>query len=173
MEYELLIVGKANELVGYVIRKVGLPKLESTNIYTTAQKDEAVEDLMDLNRRAMLREFWPVPTDPEVVKLIEDPDFAPVEYDEVDVPDLENSKVVYDMKPGPAQIDPATGLVSSFAADEIKYDDAGLPIINWMASEIVYKKELQPKRTNGKSRIEKACEAVAERRMGGERIERF
>lgn len=167
MEYELLAVGKEDELVGYVIRKVGLPKLESTNIYTTAQKDEAVEDLMDLNKRAALRQFWPAPTDPEVMALLQDPDFAPVEYDEVDVPDLENSKVVYDTKPGPPIVEVYDGASRTigFGPDEVKYDDTGQPAINWMASEIVYKKEQVPKRTDGKSRIEKACEAVAEQRM--------
>lgn len=164
MEYELLAVGKADELIGYVIHKVGLPKLDSTNIYTPAEKDEAVEDLMDLNERAKLRAFWPMPTDPEVQSLISDPDFDPIEYDEVDVPDIENSDIVYDTKPGPQiTTDPAGNPI--FGPDEIKYDDVGKPIINWMASAIIYKKARQPRRTQGKGRIEVASERVARSRM--------
>ncbi len=166
MEFELVAVATQDGLViGYAIKKVGLPKLESVNLYTPEEIGEAREFMRDLNDRAALREFWPMPNDPEVQALISNPEFDPIEYDEVDVIDMENSKLVYDMKPGPPQLDPHTGVVESFASDEVKYDEVGQPIINWMASEVAYKKELQPKRTQGKSRIEVASERVARARM--------
>ncbi len=164
MEYELLAVGKSDGLVGYVIRKVGLLKLESINIFGVREEDEAIEMLMDLNHKAKLRQFWPSPFDTSVEKLMADPDFLPVEYDLVEVPDVENSDIVYDTKPG-AKILDSNGEVTGFAPDEVKYDEQGKPIINWMASNIVYKKEKQPKRTQGRSRLDAAMEYVANERM--------
>lgn len=165
MEYELVEIASLQEdgvSYGFAIKRVGHDKLTGINILSY---EEGSVHVNDMNERAELRRFWPMPTDPEVQALIDDPAFEPVEYDEVDVPDMDASKIVYDMKPGPPQIDPTTGLISGFAADEIKYDDEGRPIVNWMASEIVYKKERQPRRTQGKSRIEMASERVARERM--------
>lgn len=145
MEYELAVVATQNGLViGYAIKKTGLPKFESVNIYQPDEVGEARDDIRDLNKRAALREFWPTPDDLEVQALINDPDFCPVEYDEVDTIDMENSTLVY---------------------DEVPSLETGGPSINWPASEVVYKKEFQPKRTQEKSRIELASQHVAHARL--------
>lgn len=164
MEYELIAVDLQGE-IGYIVRKSGLYKLEGTNIYRADEFDEAEAHVEDMNDRAALRAYWPMPSDPDVEALLMDPAFDPVEYDEVDVIDIENSEIVHDAKPG-ARIgtDPVSG-DPIFGPREIKYDDTGLPSINWMASSVVYKKEWQPKRTQNKSRIEVASERVARARL--------
>lgn len=149
---------------GYVIKKVGLPKLESVNIYTPEEYDEACAQVNYLNEITTLREFWPAPTDPEVEALIDDPEFEPVQYDAVEVPDMDNSDLVYDTKPG-ARIGTDEQGNPVFGPDEVKYDEEGKPTVNYRLSTITYKVEQTPRLTDTRSRIDTACEMIARKRM--------
>lgn len=154
----VVVVGLADKS-GFVIRHEESDKLESVWILTA---DEAQEQADQINFQAKLAEHLPNAHDPEVQALVNDPDFSPVEYEDVEVPDYERSNIVYVTKPGRKII--ADGEVA-FAPDEIKYDDTGQPVINWQASDVVTKIEKQPKRVSGLGRIGAAVEQVAHKRL--------
>lgn len=166
MEYELVAIagGEEGHLIGFVIKRANLPKLEGTNIYAPDEYEEAKEQVRYLNEATALRQFWPMPNEPEVEELLNDPGFEPVEYDMVEVPDLDNSELTYDMKPGPQIATDPTGN-PVFGEDEVKYDDVGKPSINYSASTIFYKKVKAPRQTDVRGRIDRACEIVARNRM--------
>jgi hypothetical protein len=149
-------------LVGYAIRRG--QKLEGTNIYTPGELAEAKRQVAFLNEAIMLKMFWPLPTEPEVQLLLNDPSFEPPEFDEIQVPDMENSTLVYDVKPGP-QIGADEFNVPIYGPDEVKYDETGLPQVNWMSSTIVYKTVREPRGTDLRKRVDMACEIVARARV--------
>lgn len=82
--YEVLkvtdIVGNGR---GYVVRKIDSERLDSINIWTDLE--EVRDYVTDANNRAMLTQFWPDPADPDVTALVNDPDFAPLEFKEEEV----------------------------------------------------------------------------------------
>lgn len=99
MKYEAVyLYTGTNQFIGVAIKKVGLPKLQSVNIWTDSPED--VEDfkstLAGLNDEENLRQFWPDANDPDVATLVENPDWWPLELHEEQVPDWENSTIVDD-----------------------------------------------------------------------------
>src|SRR5665213_4322537 len=88
--------------IGYGIRNPaeradsdGVVKLQSANVYVEGQEAKLNEQLELLNQNADLRAFWPNPKDPEVLALLEDRSFMPIEYEERQVVDDENSHYVW------------------------------------------------------------------------------
>jgi hypothetical protein len=167
-QYELVeVVAIGDEMVvgdtlGYAVKKAGLPKLEGTNLYREDELDEALAYVKSLNEAAELQQFMPRFDDPDVQVLLNDPNFEAVEYEDVEVPDWENSKVVYktvEEEDIPALF--ARGEVDQFG--RILGTDGG-PVIDYTRSNIITKIGRFPKRTDTKSRIDKAREQVARAR---------
>lgn len=64
------------EFVGYCIR--GEHKLQSTNIYFENETDQLNEQLSRLNTNIGLKQHWPTAEDPDVVAILNDETFMPV-----------------------------------------------------------------------------------------------
>jgi hypothetical protein len=184
MKYEAVyLYTNTNQFVGVAIKKVGAPKLESVNIWSDSEEEVAdfKRTLAGLNDEGRLRQFWPDAMDPEVVELVEDPEWEPLELHEETVIDWENSTVVavkqpvwgYEFNPNiGAQIgvdehgqpvfeggaapakNPQTGEVEWQDTDEIDRD----------ASTFVQKKAMVPDPQEAQDRYFKAQEIVARRR---------
>lgn len=140
MSYEAVyLYNNRNEFVGVAIKKVDAPKLQSVNIWR--QTDEEIEEfkktLAGLNDENKLRKFWPDAHDPEVGRLVENPDWEPLELHEEDVPDWERSTIVDDEFGG----------------------------IDAEQSTIVYMKAGVPDPTEAQNRYHKAQEVVARARL--------
>lgn len=82
--------------LGYVVLKEGTEKLADTNLWTEEQSDELREHVADLNRRIELKNHWPESRDPELLALIDDPDFEPLVYGEIEVVDEEETQRLVD-----------------------------------------------------------------------------
>lgn len=144
MQYQpVFVYDQANQLLGMGIAKIGVPKLQSVNLWANTPED--IEDfkrtLSKLNGEATLKAFWPEADDQHVAELVKDPEWEPIQnWSEEDVPDWENSLVVLDEF---ESIDP----------DE---------------STIVYKRAMVPDATEVQQRYYKAQETVARRRAEAE-----
>jgi hypothetical protein len=78
MSYDIVkVVNEQNDELGWAISKDNMLKLTSIHLYESyfAVKEEVVE----LNKRALLSNFWPDPKDPEVKAIIDDPDFFTID----------------------------------------------------------------------------------------------
>lgn len=140
MQYEAVyLYTNQNKFVGVAIRKAGVEKFQSVNIWTDSPTD--VEDfkktLAALNDESNLRQFWPSANDYEVLELVENPDWEPLELHEADVPDWDASTIVDDEFNG----------------------------IDMELSTIVYKKAMVPNPTEAQDRYFKAQERVARARL--------
>jgi hypothetical protein len=81
--FELLKVTDFDDIErGYVVARIGTEKLEDTNLWP--ELNEARDHVTEANNLALLRQFWPNPNEPEVQDLINDPDFSPLKYHEVE-----------------------------------------------------------------------------------------
>lgn len=140
--------------VGYGI-KGDAPKLQTTNIYVEGEEAKLKEQLSSLNQTQDIRAFWPNPKDPEVLALLADESFVPIEYEEREVVDDEHSYYVWQQEPEVDETGMPTGrMVQGSALDE-------------GASVIRYKMGRVPKRpTDVMWRIKRASEVVARRRAG-------
>jgi hypothetical protein len=79
--YEIVRVTQLDGVeIGYAIWRVDTLKFEDTNIYEPDAKglDERVAEL---NENLRLRPFWPDARDPELMALIQNPDWEPIELD--------------------------------------------------------------------------------------------
>ena len=140
MKYEAVyLYTNTNQFVGVAIKKVGVAKLDSVNIWSDSPED--IEDfkktLNDLNDESALRQFWPPAHDEEVGRLVNTDSWEPLELHEEDVPDWENSTIVDDEFGG----------------------------IDMDQSNIVYRKAWVPDPTEAQNRYYKAQEQVARARM--------
>ena len=126
-----------NEFIGAAIKKAGVPKLESVNIWTTEETEDFKETLSGLNDEDRLRQYWPDAHDPEVGELVENPEWEPLELHEEQVPDWDQSELVEDEFGG----------------------------IDTAKSNIVYVKAWVPDPTDAQNRYYKAQETVARHRM--------
>jgi hypothetical protein len=126
-----------NQFVGAAIKKVGVLKLDSVNIWTQEEAANFKKTLDGLNDENELRQFWPDAHDPEVGELVENPDWEPLKLEEADVPDWDNSDIVEDEFGG----------------------------IDGERSTVVYKKAMVPDPTEAQQRYYKAQEIVARRRL--------
>jgi hypothetical protein len=139
MQYEAVyLYTGTQEFIGVAIKKVGVNKLQSVNIWSDSPSD--VEDfkstLAGLNDEEVLRQHWPSAGDPDVVTLVENPDWWPLKLSEELVPDWENSVVVDDEFGG----------------------------IDTEQSKIVYKTAMVPDPQEAQQRYFKAQETVARNR---------
>jgi hypothetical protein len=126
-----------NQFVGAAIKKAGVLKLDSVNIWTQEEAANFKKTLDGLNDENELRQFWPDAHDPEVGELVENPDWEPLKLEEADVPDWDNSDIVEDEFGG----------------------------IDGERSTVVYKKAMVPDPTEAQQRYYKAQEIVARRRL--------
>lgn len=135
---------------GYVVRKIGTEKLEDTNLWS--ELGEVREHVTDANNLALLRQYWPNPNEPEVVALIEDPDFFPLEYEEVeDIADYEELGEQVQRNEVRLVLDEDTGAHSIHPNDKHKV-------------RTIKKQELKDP-SQPMQRFHKACEAVAQDRL--------
>lgn len=140
MQYEAVyLYTNTNQFVGVAIKKVGVEKLQSVNIWTNSPED--VEDfkktLSDLNHEGDLRQFWPDAHDPEVGELVENPEWEPLVLHLGRVPDWDASTIVDDEFGG----------------------------IDQEQSTFVYKDAMVPDPTEAQARYFKAQEIVARKRL--------
>lgn len=169
MKYEAVyLYNNRNEFLGVGIKKTNAPQLQSVNIWSDS--DEEIEDfrktLAGLNDEGALREHWPQAMDPEVIELVENPDWEPLELHEASVPDWENATLVYKRdsvwgydydgatdqvlpRPGPE------GKVEWKDSEEIDYDQSTIP----------HKQAMVPDPKEVQDRYFKAQEIVARRRL--------
>lgn len=140
--------------VGYTIRDPQKPKLQTTNIYSAEEEEQLAKRLAELNKSVEVNAAWPDPRDPEVIALLVDQNFEPVEMAEQQVIDEDASFLVWIQVP---EVD-ALGAETGKMVDGEEYD----PI----ASVPVYKTVMAPVRPSDVvERTHKAQEIVANRRV--------
>lgn len=95
MSYEaVLIYNTTGSFIGYGIR--GQNKLQSTNIWIEDELNSLNTRLAELNQGSNIKAYWPHPQDPEVVALLNDPEFHPIEYVDSEAIDEEKSYLVFE-----------------------------------------------------------------------------
>jgi len=156
MSYEeVLIYSKTGAFVGWGIKGSEIDKLQSANLWTEAEQEKLAKRLNELNENVDLNATWPHPQDPDVLQLLADKNFVPIEYEERQVVDDDHSDYVWEQVP--------------------ETDDNGVPTgrfvdgenIDRQASVIRYKMDWLPKRPSDVMwRIKKASEVVARKRAG-------
>lgn len=179
MKYEAVyLYNNRAEFIGAAIKKVDADLLQSVNIWhdTEEEFEDFRKTLASLNDEDTLRKFWPDATDPEVIELVDDPEWEPLELREDQVPDWSRSTVVmvkepvwgweFDSQIGPISENgvpegavvpaknPTTGIVEWKDTDEIDHE----------ASDIVYVTKRVPDPMEAQNRFFKAQEIVARRR---------
>lgn len=141
------------EFVGWAIKDDGVAKLQSTNIWGEDEMDSLGNRLRELNEHHSIARFWPNPQDPDVVALINDVTFEPINYIEQEIVDEDRSNYVWQK------------VAAQGPEGEAIWIDG--PELDETASTIVYKTALVPERpTDQVQRIKKACEVVARQRAG-------
>lgn len=170
MSYEAVyLYNNRNEFLGVAIKKTDAPKLHSVNVWGDSPEDVAdfKKTLASLNDEQDLRQFWPAANDAEVADLVADEAWEPLELHEEQVPDWENSTLVYrrdsvygydydgqtdTLTPRP---NPSTGQPEWRETDELDGE----------RSNILMKKALVPDPMEAQARFFKAQEVVARRRL--------
>lgn len=131
--------------IGYAVREESANKLQSTNLYSEDEGEDLAKRIAALNDSQTITQAWPDARDPEVVALLYDPAFEPIEYADEEVVDTDNSYLVY--------LKDADG--------EDTFD------IDMEASVVKYKVAKIPARPSDvMERTKKACEVVARKRAG-------
>lgn len=142
MYEQVFIYDSDGNFIGYSIKDPNARKLQTTNIYLGSEEKDLYEQLDRLNNKQQIMSNWPDAKDPDVVALLNDPNFSPIEMIETDVVDDDNSYYVY-----------------------VK-DGNGEDVIDQQASVLSYKKMMVPARpTDVMQRVKLACEEIAKRRM--------
>lgn len=149
----VMIYSMDAEFIGYAV--MAQSKLQSTNVYLAGEEAKLNERIAALNTDIDLRAFWPHPQDPEVVALLNDPTFFPIEYMEIDMVDDENSYYAWIQVEEVDNLGNPTGrMVDSEVIDE-------------EASVLSYKRGMAPIRpTDQLVRIKNASETIARKRAG-------
>lgn len=139
--------------VGYTIMRADAQKLQTTNIYTEGEEAKLDEQVALLNADVDIKRFWPHPQDPEVLALLADETFIPIEYKMAEMVDDEHSYYVWKQTEEVDQHGNPTGrMVDSEWLDE-------------EASVLAYKVGKVPvKPAQELFRIQKACEVIARKR---------
>src|ERR1035437_4367821 len=157
MQYEsVAIYTLGGDFVGYSILKgLGtINKLQSVNIWSEEEMPKLTEQLGRLNGDVALRAHWPRQDDPEVLALLNDPNFMPLETEVVDVVDDGNSYYAYTQVLEVDALGKQTGRIIDGDLDR-------------EASVLAYKKAVVPVRPiDAQIRTKKAHEIVAQRRAG-------
>lgn len=179
MKYEAVyLYNNSNQFVGVSIKSTEGDRLHTVNIWTDSPED--VEDfkqtLAGLNDEGQLRQFWPDAMDPEVVELVENEEWEPLELHEERVIDWDASTIVMVQQPvfgfwfnsnaGPESMpgvpegrvepapNPETGIVEWKDTEEVDRE----------ASTFVHKQAMMPDPQEVQTRYFKAQEIVARRR---------
>lgn len=179
MKYEAVyLYNNSNQFVGVSIKSAEGDRLHTVNIWTDSPEDveEFKKTLAGLNDESELRQFWPDAMDPEVVELVENPEWEKLALHEDEVIDWDASQIVMVQQPvfgfwfnsnsGPESApgvpegavepapNPETGVVEWKDTDEVDRD----------ASTFVYKRAMVPDPQEAQNRYFKAQEAVARKR---------
>lgn len=148
MYQNVLIYKPDGVFVGNAILDSQTNKLQATHVYREDEDQDLYQRISDLNVQQNLTHYWPHPQDPEVKKLVDDPDFMPLEYVATEVIDDERSTVVFHKVADPEN-------EGAWIDGEPDYD----------ASALAYKTVMIPARpTDSMLRIKAACEQVARER---------
>lgn len=147
---QVFIYGSDGGFRGYAIKKLDVPKLDSVNIWAEGEEAQVKEALDKLNNENLLRQFWPDFADPDVLTLVEDPDWESLELEEVDTIDHEKSTLVPIYE---SYIDEFGGRQSRDTGE-----------VDWAKSTIVFKKVMAPNAQKAQARVFKAMEQVARQR---------
>jgi hypothetical protein len=156
MSYErVLVYDEHANFVGSCIKDPQHPKLQTTNLYVPGEEAKLTERLNQLNETVNLNAFWPRQDDPEVLSLLADESFVPIEYIDAEMIDDDHSFYVWQQVP--------------------ETDDEGRPTgrmidgqeLDRNASVITYKMgRVAARPTDVMWRIKQASEAVARKRAG-------
>lgn len=139
---------------GYTTLNHEVNKLKSTNLWTEEERPKLEEQLQRLNVGSALMAHWPSIDDPEVLKMLNDPTWEPLEMVLADVVDDERSLYVWTQIQETDAFGEPTGRMIN---GELDRD----------ASVIAYKKAHIPKEPiKAQVRTKKAQEIVARRRAG-------
>jgi hypothetical protein len=146
MAFEAVVVYNMDgDFLGYGIKKPDTLQLQSVNIW--AEDPEQITDLQAqlgrLNQAVDIRSFWPDVRDPEVVNILSDPNWMPIETSPMEVVDEDNSNFVWIEEPN----------------DENPYGK-----MDEDASTLAYKLVQVPSPAHVQQRVKSACELVARRR---------
>jgi hypothetical protein len=149
-----LVYDLDGNFVGYSILNNEARKLKTTNLWTDEERAKLDEQVARLNGHQALSAHWPRLDDPEVIALLSDPSFMPLETEVADVVDDEHSYYVWTEVP---EIDHAGQPTGRMVKGEL----------DRQASVIAYKKATVPKRPiDAQIRTKKAQEIVAQKRAG-------
>jgi hypothetical protein len=92
---ECLIYNTDGEFVGYGILKPDGNQLKSVNIWTDAETDDLNVQLGRLNADISIKASWPRIDDPDVLALIHNPEWEPIEMVEIIEVDEDNTHYVF------------------------------------------------------------------------------
>lgn len=150
----VLIYSTEGNPLGYAIKEDGAIKLQSTNIWSEGEEEKLNEQLNRLNENVELHTAWPDAKDPDVVAILANPEFMPIEMHMAEVVDDDDSYYVYTQEPELDLDGQPTGETIQGHLDEV-------------ASVIVTKKMMVPVRPSDvMERTKAACELVARSRTG-------
>lgn len=143
------------EFVGYAIKGDQAQKLQSTNLWFDGEEDKIGEQLGRLNQQIGINAHWPDPRDPDVVKILDDPTFMPIEMTDQEVVDEISSYLVWKKTAEVDEHGNETGRMVD--SEELDPDH----------SVLVYKTVKAPKNPSDLTyRMRAACEQVARQRAG-------
>ena len=157
MEYQpVMVYDGEGEFLGYAIHLTNTNKLRVTHLYTEDETDQLTTDIERLNHGADMTAHWPASDDPELVALINDKDFMPIEYTEEEV--LDDEAIQEMLESG--ELDPETDLKEDPVSGNIE----------WLKPEklpkVLAKVPTDP--AAPAARMRKAAETIALRRMAAD-----
>jgi hypothetical protein len=162
MSFNAVMIYSLNgDLLGYAIKNDTLTKLQSTNMYAEHEISALNEQLRRLNTDVDLRQYWPNPKDPEVLRILDDEKFMPIEYVQAQVVDDELSTYIWELEQAVDE-----------RGNDLRHPD-GKPVMTQGAnldeqnSIIRYKMAMIPKNPSDLMlRIKAASEVIARQRAG-------
>jgi hypothetical protein len=142
--YEHVAVFKLDgTFLGYAVKEADHNKLQSTNLYSEEEGEDLAKRIAKLNDAQTVTAAWPDARDPDVVAILSDPSFEPIEYTDEEVVDTDNSWIVHLKDP-----DGEDTFDIDMEASVLKYKIAKVPV---RPSDVM-------------ERTKKACEVVARQR---------
>lgn len=158
----VFIYDQTGRALGYGIKKPKVNQLHSINIWEAEEIPTLRMTIDMLNEQAVLSAHYPDADDPEVLELVEDPQWEPLALKEDRVIDMDKSVLLYARKP---MVDddgfPVFIGDEIMLSDEIDYDQPDTE-----NSLIVHKTVVAPDPTEVQQRIYKAMNLVARKRAG-------
>lgn len=146
MSYKVVYVYDGDgTYIGATIHREGSQKLHTANLWTESAEDVAdLKDQLDRLRDDLdVRSFWPDVRDPEVVALLDNPEWEKLKLSPIEVVDEERSTFIWLEEP----------------SDENPHGRADSD-----RTILVYKTEYAPAPVDVQARVKKACETVARQR---------